>query len=105
MIGEQLWIERGDGAAKAHRCILAGRARLDTVAGKRRRVVPIQIVESRARRDVPASELAPATPLTAAEEREYDRLDAALAGTFGEADLLRKFNALRLRSLMFGSVS
>jgi hypothetical protein len=51
---------------------------------------------------VPASDLVPAAPLTDAEEREYDQLDRQLAGTIGEARTLKRFNALRLRWILFG---
>ena len=100
-IGELLWIERGDGAAVAHRAIRCGRPQLAVVDGRRQRAVRVHLIESRQERLVAASELVPAAPLTPEEEREYDRLDAQLAGTIGEARALKRFNALRLRSLLY----
>lgn len=91
-LNEILWIERGDGAARAHRACLLGR---------RRAAATIALLDGGGRRDVPAAEIVPAAPLTAAEEREYQRLDAELAGTHGEARKLRRFNGLRLRSLVY----
>ena len=91
-VNEVLWIERGDGAAKGHRACLTGSSRAGAT---------IVLLEGGACREVAAGELAPAAPLTEAEEREYRRLDAALAGTRGEARTLRRFNALRLRSLIY----
>ena len=105
MIGEILWIERGDGAARAHRAIPRGAARLAIVGGRRQRAVPIRVAGETDDRMVAAGELVPAKPLTTAEEAEYQRLDAQLAGTLGEARALRRFNGLRLRSLLFGSAT
>lgn len=102
MIGAVLWIERGDGAAIAHRALPTGPVRLAVVEDRRLRAVPIRLAEG-GERLVPANDLAPAAPLTADEEREYARLDAQLAGTMGEARTLKRFNSLRLRSLLFGS--
>lgn len=104
MIGEKLWIAHGDGAAAAHRIVVAGKPRLVEVGGKRRRAVAVRLLGDGGMRTVPVSDLTDAAPLSPAEEREYDHLDAQLAGTFGEADTLRRFNALRLRSLLFGKV-
>ncbi len=104
-IGELLWIERGDGAAIAHRAIRCGRPQLAVVDGRRQRAVRIHLIDSREERLVASAELVPAAPLTAEEEREYDRLDRQLAGTIGEARTLRRFHALRLRSLMFGGIA
>jgi hypothetical protein len=106
MIGEQnhvLWIERGDGAAVAHRVIPSGAVRLAVVNDRRQRAVPVRVVGHGDERLVPASELVPAAPLNALEEDEYQALDQQLAGTIGEAVALKRFNGLRLRSLMFGS--
>jgi hypothetical protein len=76
--------------------------------GSRRRSPPARGAGqswSIARQDrlVPAADLVPAEALTDAEEAEYRRLDAQLAGTIGEARTLKRFNGLRLRSLMFGT--
>lgn len=101
MIGERLWIENGEGAAKAHRVILAGPPRRAAIGGKVRHAVEVREPGSAASRLVPCADLVDAAPLTAADEAEYRRLDARLAGTKGDAALLRRFNALRLRSLMF----
>ncbi|HEX5183619.1 MAG TPA: hypothetical protein VFW19_10770 [Allosphingosinicella sp.] len=102
IIGERLWIENGDGAAVAHRVIATGSPRLAEIGAHRRRAVPIQIVGGD-RRIVPVSELTEAAPLSTADEAEYRRLDAELAGTIGDGAKLARFNALRLRSIMFGS--
>ena len=115
MIGEKLWIERGDGAAVAHRVVPSGPPRRARVGDRVRHAVEVRDGNS-ARgaghgspgaatfpRLVPLGELTDAAPLTAADEAEYARLDAALAGTHGDARLLRRFNALRLRWLLFGS--
>jgi len=100
---EQLWIESGDGAAKAHRVIPWGQPRLAVIEDRRCRAIPVRFVGSANERLVPATDLVPATPLTEAEEREYQKLDAVLAGTMGEARTLKRFNGLRLRSLIFGA--
>lgn len=109
MIGDPhlLWIELGDGAAAAHCVGWAGKPCLAVIDGRRQRAVPIRLANGYGdlNRLVPASELVPATPLTAAEEAEYHRLDAQLAGTLGEARTLKRFNGLRLRSLMFGGAA
>lgn len=104
IIGEFLWIERGDGAAVAHRALPCGPVRLATIEDRRQRALPVRLVgeAGAGERLIPACDLVPATPLTGDEEREYARLDALLAGTMGEARTLKRFNALRLRSLMFG---
>lgn len=91
-LNEVLWIEWGEGAARGHRACLLGRGR-----GK----ATIALLDCGGRRDVPAGELVPAAPLSAEEEREYDRLDAELAGTLGEGRKLRRFNGLRIRGLLF----
>lgn len=106
MIGEHLWIANGEGAAKAHRVLIAGPVKLAEVDGRRQRAQPVRQVErGGAAVLVPARDIVPAAPLTPAEEREYDRLDRALAGTIGDTDKLRRFNALRLRSLLFPQVN
>jgi hypothetical protein len=99
-----LYIERGDGAAVAHRAIPRGDVCLAVIDSRRQRAVPIQMIDERGAVQalVPAADLVAAEPLTAAEEAEYRRLDAQLAGTIGEARTLKRFNALRLRSVMFG---
>ena len=106
MIGTVLlYIEHGDGAAVAHRAVPRGDVRLAVVEGRRQRAMPVQMIDERGSVQalVPAADLVPAEPLTAAEEGEYSRLDAQLAGTMGEARTLKRFNSLRLRSVMFGS--
>ena len=104
MIGDphMLWIERGDGAAKPHRVAAVGAVRLAVIDDRRQRAVSIRLAGEFDERLVPAGELVPAAPLTDTEEREYQRLDAQLAGTHGEARALKKFNGLRLRWLLFG---
>lgn len=102
-IGEQLWIEHGDGAAIAHRALPIGNVRLAIVDDRRQRAIPIRLIEERQERLIAAGELVAAEPLSAAEEREYEQLDRQLAGTMGEARALKRFNALRLRSLLFGA--
>jgi hypothetical protein len=97
-----LYIEHGDGAAVAHRALANGRARLAVLEGRRQRAIPVHLLDVREDRLAPAADVVAAAPLTAAEEAEYQRLDAQLAGTIGEARTLKRFNALRLRSLMFG---
>lgn len=103
VIGEMLWIERPDGAAIAHRALPCGRVRLGIFGGRRQRTLPVRLIEQAGtgERLVPVGDVVPAAPLTEAEEAEYRRLDAQLAGTIGEARTLRRFNALRLRSLLF----
>ncbi|MEA3017330.1 MAG: hypothetical protein QOI38_2052 [Sphingomonadales bacterium] len=92
-LNEVLWIENGDGAARGHRACLIGRNRTKAT---------IALLERGGdRREVAVAELTAAEPLTADEEREYERLDAELAGTIGEARKLRRFNALRIRSLIY----
>jgi hypothetical protein len=103
MINEALWIERGDGAAVAHRVIRLGKPFRGVSFGTRRTLIDVALLDSGGRASAPVAELADARPLTAAEEAEYDRLDAKLAGTIGDARTLRRFNALRLRSLTYGS--
>jgi hypothetical protein len=73
------------------------------IDGRRQRAVPVRLVDERGSVQalVPASDLVPAAALSEAEEAEYLRLDAQLAGTIGEARTLKRFNALRLRSLIF----
>lgn len=107
IIGEQLWIERGDGAARAHRVRPCGPVRLAIIEGRRQRATPVRLlgVAGASERYVPASELVPAEPLTRAEEAEYNRLEEQLAGTIGEARALKRFNCLRLRSLIFGAAA
>ncbi len=100
-IGAHLWIEHGDGAATAHEVVQFGQPHMATIDGRRRRTQDVRLVGSGAQRSVPINELADAAPLNPAEEREYERLDRMLAGTFGDSEVLRKFNALRLRSLHF----
>lgn len=100
-IGELLWIERGDGAAVAHRAIRCGKPQLAIVDGRRQRAVRIHLIEQRSERLVAATELVPAAPLSAEEEQEYARLERQLAGTLGEARSLKRFNGLRLRSTLF----
>jgi hypothetical protein len=103
VIGEVLlFIERGDGAAVAHRVMANGKVRLGVVDDRRQRAVPVKLIDMRQERLVPAADVVPATALIAAEEAEYHKLDAQLAGTVGEARALKRFNALRLRWLMFG---
>lgn len=102
IIGERLWIENGDGAAVAHRVIATGSPMLADIDAHRRRAVPIQIVGGE-RRIVPVSELTEAAPLSPADEAEYRRLDVELAGTIGDSGKLARFNALRLRSVLFGA--
>jgi hypothetical protein len=97
-----LYIERGDGAAIAQRALVRGEVRMASFDGRRQRAVPVKLVDAREDRIVRVADLIDAAPLTAAEEAEYRRLDAQLAGTIGEARTLKRFNALRLRSLMFG---
>lgn len=107
MIGPQaLYVANGDGAAKAHRCIPAGPPRLAIIEGRRQRCAPIRILDQAGTREalVPCADLVPAEPLSDADERECRRLDAQLAGTIGEARTLKRFNQLRLRSLVCGSV-
>jgi hypothetical protein len=104
MIGTVLlYIEHGDGAAVAHRALPSGTVRLAVVEDRRQRAVPVKLVDAHQDRLVPAADLVAAEPLSAAEEAEYRHLDAQLAGTIGEARTLKRFNALRLRSLMFGA--
>jgi hypothetical protein len=106
MIGHQLlYIERGDGAAVAHKALQCGDPRLATLDGRRQRALPLRLLDEAGTepRLIPAVDLAPAAPLNAAEEVEYRRLDALLAGTLGEARTVKRFNHLRLRSLMFGA--
>jgi hypothetical protein len=98
-----LFIERGDGAAVAHRVQATGNVRLEVVDDRRQRAVPVKLIDMHQERVVPAADIVAAAALTAAEEAEYQKLDAQLAGTVGEARTLRRFNALRLRWLMFGS--
>lgn len=102
MIGEALYIANGEGAATAERVIPRGPVHLAIVAGRRQRAVEARFSDG-AIRLVPSSDLALAAPLSASEEAEYQRLDAQLAGTIGEARALKRFNQLRLRSLLFGS--
>lgn len=107
MIGDHLtmlWIERGDGAAVAHRALPCGPVHLATIDERRQRGTPVRLIgqAGASERLVPSCDLVPAEPLNDAEEAEYRRLDAQLAGTMGEARALKRFNALRLRSLMFG---
>lgn len=99
-----LYIERGDGAAVAHRAVPRGDVCLAVIDGRRQRAMPVQMLDERGSVQalVPAADLVSAEPLSAAEETEYARLDAHLAGTLGEARTLKRFNALRLRWLMFG---
>lgn len=92
IINEALWIENGEGAARAHRVCITGSAGRDAL-------ITFLDTPGRGTGRVPRSELASAAPLSPAEEREYDRLDAELAGTIGDRRKLRRFNALRLRSL------
>lgn len=104
MIGTVLlFIERGDGAAVAHRALLRGDVRLAVIDDRRQRTVQVKLIDAHLDRLVPAADLVPAEPLNDAEEAEYRRLDAQLAGTMGEARTLKRFNALRLRSLTFGT--
>lgn len=102
-IGEEIWIENGAGAARAHRVVRVGPVHLAPIGESRRRAVLIQSVERAGdpTRLVPVSELTAAAPLSAAEEAEFHRLDRELAGTKGEAGRLSRFNALRLRSLIY----
>lgn len=102
LVRERLWIEDGDGAAKAHRVLVSGDPHLVEIEGRRRRSVEVRTIGNGAVRVVPMSELTAAAPLMAEEVEEYDRLDGELAGTFGDGDKLRTFNALRLRALLFG---
>jgi hypothetical protein len=97
-----LYIEHGDGAAVGHRALLAGDPCLAVVEDRRQRAVRVKLVGTHQDRLVPTADLVPAAPLTEEEEAEYRRLDAQLAGTMGEARTLKRFNGLRLRSLMFG---
>jgi len=82
----------------------AATPRLAVIDGRRQRAMPLRLIgeAGTGERLVPTSDLVPAAPLTAAEEAEYARLDAQLAGTLGEARTLKRFNGLRLRSLVFG---
>lgn len=93
-MNEALWIENGGGAPKAHLARIVGRKR------SRREIILVN--ENRGRLVVPAAELTDPKPLTTAEVREYDRLDAKLACTYGEQRTLTRFNALRLRALAYG---
>jgi hypothetical protein len=103
MIGRVLlYIEHGDGAASAHRAIPNGDVHLAFIDERRQRAIPVKLVDAHEDRVVPAGDLVPAEALSADEEAEYQRLDALLAGTIGEARTLKRFNALRLRSLLFG---
>jgi hypothetical protein len=104
-IGARLWIERPAGAARAHPVLLAGPAHRATIDGRRCLAILVRKVEAQGEgaRLVPLAHVTEAAPLSAAEEAEYARLDAALAGTHGEARKLARFNALRLRSLLFPS--
>lgn len=98
-LNKVLWIERPEGAAVAHRACLIERGR---------KTAAIALLDgSGARREVPAGDLVPAAPLGALEEAEYQKLDRQLAGTIGDSRKLRRFNALRLRSLLFpaGSIA
>lgn len=91
---EVLWIERPDGAA------VARKARAIEPGRKTTKIVLLD--GSGTRRDVPTAELAPARPLSADEVAEYECLDAELAGTIGDSRKLRRFNALRLRAIIYG---
>jgi hypothetical protein len=103
MIGTVLlYIEHGDGAAVAHRAMPSGKPCLATLDDRRQRAQPVKLIDAHEDRLVPAADLAPAELLSDAEEAEYARLDAQLAGTLGDARTLKRFNSLRLRSLMFG---
>lgn len=102
VIGEKLWVERGDGAPIGHRVVEIGKPFKGTHFGKRTTLVDVCLIDTGARTAAPMSELVPAAPLTAAEEAEYLELDMQLAGTIGDARKLRRFNGLRLRSLLFG---
>lgn len=102
VIGEHLYVENGDGAAKAHRVVPWGQPRLAVIGDRRQRALPVRFIGTTDERLVPAVDVVPAAPLTDDEEREYQRLDRQLAGTMGEARAVKRFNALRLRSLMFG---
>lgn len=101
MIGEMLWIENGDGAAVAHRGIVRGRPHLVSFDGRKQRAVLFRPVGRFLDTVVPVTHLTEAAPLSEAEEREYQRLDSELARTVGDSRKLRRFNALRLRSLIF----
>lgn len=99
MINAMLWIENGEGAALAHRVTIAGKPFFQPIEGRRQRAVKIR--GDCLDRYVPMTELTAAAPLSPAEEAEYRRLDRELAGTIGDARKLKRFNALRLRSLLF----
>lgn len=107
IIGERLWIECGDGAARAHRAVPVEKPCLAVIDGRRQRAVGIRLVGPHGAAPVlvPQGDLVPAEPLTDTEEREYNRLDCQLAGTIGETRALKRFNSLRLRSLMFGGAA
>lgn len=91
-INQALWIEHGDGAARAHPVCILGRRGRETV-------VRLLDGNDTAARAVKPAEIVPAAPLSPHEEAEYQRLDRELAGTLGDKRKLRRFNALRLRSL------
>lgn len=101
-INERLWIENGAGAARAHRVVPIGPPRLAEVDGRRCRAVEVREIGCGSARLVPEAELTPAAPLSAADLHAYELLDRQLAGTLGDARLLAKFNALRLRAVIFG---
>lgn len=107
-INERLWIEKGDGAAVAHRCVLAGSGKptLHQFEGRRQRCLCIRIIGGDGSLlAAPVNDVVPAAPLSAAEEAEYQRLDLKLSRSpRGDAGDLRRFNSLRLRWLMFGGV-
>jgi hypothetical protein len=104
VIGQQLWIENGGGAPTAHRVILSGRPHHAVIDGRKRRAIIVRKVNTIGEGSlvVAMAELTEAAPLSAADEAEYQRLDAELAGTIGDSAKLVRFNALRLRWLMFG---
>lgn len=102
----RLWIERPDGAAVGHRCMIVGdRPALHLFDGRRRRCHCIKILGQSELLAAPVDHVVPAMPLSPAEVAEYSRLDADLAGTFGDARLLTRFNGLRLRALHFGELA
>ena len=103
-INEQLWIERGGDATTAHRVVAIGPTHIAQVDGRRCRAVLVRKIDRTGEGSVlvPAAELTEAAPLSADDEREYARLDAELAGTIGDTAKLRRFNALRLRGLVYG---
>lgn len=105
MINEALWIENGDGAAVAHRVVISGPPCLTVIDGRRQRAVPVRGVDLHFHDFVPQADLTEAAPLSPCDELEYQCLDRELAGTIGDARKLKRFNALRLRSLLFGDGS